>query len=400
MGPRTEERTSTAIFVEVPGLIPTAEDAVIDVQDGQILQFVYSPNFQYVLWGASLTRLFKIFSATFGRSIAKPSLRQAILAWGAAFTPLPDHSGYDRMHECSKRAIKSIATKITATFEEADLFATFLLALLSAVYHDLITFQKHIYTFITIAREIRQRTGHNKCQLHLSTFWPLARDMILESFRLFPVQRAIVRPMVINFCYECHGTIGPQSLIRRADYLWEFFGFDPTREYAFSQVVWTYSRLLRVSFRATVYRQLVGEANMDPLIGSTVLELDNDLRSLEVAAIVSRIQALTSNEHLKEHPYVDARVDLLQYSVLVYRFCELLISLMNARTILDGLSKETSIRAALEIRDWIKPEPHHQAYWSQLPPRSATKWFTPRMLWTAGLCLGRGGHLQGVSSTY
>lgn len=394
MGPKTEKRTSGPLSTEVPGLIPTEQDAVIDTQDGQILQYVYSSSFENVLWGMSLTRLFKKFSETFGRSIVKPSLRQAILAWGATYTPLPDQSGYARMHEYSNQAVRAIRTKVPATLEEADLFATFLLALLSSVYYDLTMFKKHLCDFIAIAREIRQRPDENKYRVHLSTFWPLARDMILESFRRFPEPSS----MVISFSRQCHGIIGTQSLIRRAVYLWDFFGYDPSKEYAFSQTVWTYSRLLRVCFRATVYRQLEPETYMEPLIKSTVRELKADLWSPDVSEIVSSIlslkPALSSHEHSS---FVDSRMDLLRFSILVYRFCELLISLLEARTILEGTRDDKCIKIALEIKDLVEPEWLRLVNWSRqmLCPRAVADWLTPRILWTAGLCLGGREYLQG-----
>ena len=397
MGPKTEERTSRPLLTEVPDLIPAEQGAVIDM-DEQILQYVYSSNFENVPWGMSLTRLFRRFSATFGCSIVKPSLRQAILAWGAAYTPLPDQSGYARMREYTNQAVSAIRTKLPDTFEEADLFATFLLTLLSSVYADFTTFQKNMYSFVAIAREIRRRTDENKCQIHLSTFWPLARDMILESFRRFPLTSNLtLASIVLVFCRQCVGIFGSQSIIRRADYLWDFFGFDPNREYAFSESVWIYSRLLRVCFRSTVYRQLGGETNMDLLIESTILELKQDLRSLEIAAIVSRIPSIKSTLDLHAHSSsADPRIDLLRYSFLVYRFCDLLMSLLEARTILEGTRDDKCIKIALEINGLVEPE-WLLVHWSRqnLYPRAVAHWLTPRILWTAGLCLGGEQYLEG-----
>ena len=234
--PKAEEVRRKLLLSKNSRMISTAIDTVLYTQDTQILQFVYSSGFEYVPWGQSLRNLFKRFSFAFGPSIARPSLRQAVLAWGAAFTPLSDQSGYPLMVvEYSSRTFKAIRTKTVDTIDEADLFATFLLTLLSCVYVDVSTFKTHLHGFVAVAKEIRRRTGNDESHLHLSTFSPLARDMILEGFRQFRPQLEL-KPLVIKFCQQCHQVIGPQSLIRRADYLMEFFGFDPNREYAFRRL--------------------------------------------------------------------------------------------------------------------------------------------------------------------
>ena len=397
-GPKTEKRTREHLLLsQIPGLIPTEIDAVIDTEDGQILQFVYSPRFEGVPWGTSLTNLFRRFSVTFGPSISKSSLRQAILAWGAAFAPFSDHSGYSRMIEYSNRTFNTIRTKSIATIDEADLFATFLLSLLSCIYDDITTFKIRLYGFVEVAKEVHRKKYEDEYHPYLSTFWPLARDMIFEGIRRFGTSLEL-RPLVVWFCRECNKTIGPQSLIRRADYLMDFFGFDSNREYAFSQSVWTYSRLLRVCFRATVYRQLTGKTNMDSAVASTVFELKADLRSTEALSIVTHISSVNSGRVERRGCFVDPRIDLLRFSLFVYRFCELLISLLEARTLIEGTLSDEAISAALALKDLARLE---WLEWYDIPPfvffpRSTAYWFTPRILWTAGLCLGKRQHVEGI----
>jgi hypothetical protein len=350
-----------------------------------------------VPWAHSLTNLFKRFSITFGPTISKPSLRQAILAWGAAFTPLPDYSGYARMIQYSNRTIKAIRAKSSTTVDEADLFATLLLALLSFIYHDLSTFKMHVCGFITVARELRRKTDDNECQLYLATFWPLARDTILDAFlHYFP--RGLWNPCAVIFCQECHSIIGPQSVIQSAAYLMDFLGFDPNREYSFCVSLWRYSRLLRVCFRDTVYRQLSGKINTSRTIASTVLEVKADINSPEVLAIVAHISSLKLSHSQAHGLSADPRFDLLRFSLLVYRFCEMLIALLEAPTLIEGISSDKAISNALGLAILVQPE------WLMYPNLPQTMlfsrvfayWFTPRVLWIAALCFGRREHVQGI----
>ena len=140
---------------------------------------------------------------------------------------------------------------------------------------------------------------------------------------------------------------------------------------------------------------------MDPVVASTVLELKRDLKSPEVMAIVEYIYSLKWPSFPSQDYSVDTRIDLLQFSLLVYRFCELLISLLEARTIIEGTSSDEAIStavAAMALKHLVQPDWFRPPEFSHtlLFPRAVAYWFMLRILWTTGLCLGTRKYLHGA----
>ena len=99
--------------------IPTAEDAIINSEDALLLGYVYR------LQGTVVASLFKQFASAYGISIAQPSLRHAILAYGASIVSVSERSYFHKVQACSILVKK---VKRQSTLIDADAFAAFILS--------------------------------------------------------------------------------------------------------------------------------------------------------------------------------------------------------------------------------------------------------------------------------
>lgn len=324
-----------------------------------------------------LADLLRKFRVIFGPSISSLSLRHAILALAATLSPFTELGNNREAHtESSCRALMTVRT----TVDEADLFAAFLLALVSCVRGDFSTFLIHLKGVAALMNELVKSSSNGYLnQLHI--FWPLARDILLESSRTF--LRANV--YVIWFFTTCRGLIGPQNLLSRIRYLRELNVTDPQGKYAFLQTVWQYSVVLRSCFRETLYRQLHGSENMVGEIESMVSELKADLCSNEMTKIIAGLKFNTGYD--ENHP-LDSGVDLCFYALLIHQFCHLLITLVEAKTLIQGTkSSEAEIYALLILHltnsEWLNDDSSLESIF----PRSLSRFFVPRILSIAGLVL-------------
>jgi hypothetical protein len=384
LGPKAEATIARMI---------TSIDGIIQPQDVMLLQFAYSVNFEWLNFGSSITNLLKKFVSVFGPSIDNKSLRHAILAWAAAFQPFSSSQ-----HECIERhsiaAAKAIVKKTLETIDEADLFATVMLTILYASpgTQDISKFGIHVRGFVAVMSVLSQKSRHKGYNSELFKFWPLALDLIQERSR--QVFYPVVRDYLIELNYHCNALIGPQNLVRRINYLTEFYGVDPKHEYAFSQSVWCDSLTLRLCFRETVKRQLGGQKGMDETISSLVSNLKAGLGSRQIREIAKNLWRRRSR--LDWGP-LDIKDDLLMFSLLVYQFCEHLILLMDSRTILEGTTSHEVVQSALLILrlsqqpEWLLPVTSY----SYFPRKTATD-FVPRMLWIAGLSLRPDDYSEGA----
>ena len=349
-----------------------------------ILQYIYSDEFAWhgFGWSMLLADLLRKFRVVFGQSISSLSLRHAMLSFGAAlspFTELCDDSRED--HAASSR--KALRMKTPATVDESDLFAVFVLALVSCVRGDFSTFLTHLKGVVAILNELTKKASNGGYLNQLLIFWPLIRDLLLESSRTF--LRA--NSWVIWFFATCRGLIGPQSLICRIRYLEELNIVDPRGQYAFLQAAWQYSVILRSCFRETLSRQLQGFESMEGGIESVVSELRFDLRSREMTEITERLGFETSYD---QNPPLDSKVDLCMYALLIHTFCHLLITLLEAKTFIQGTkSLEAEFHALFILRltntEWLNSDTSLEYIF----PRSLSRFFVPRILSIAGLVLTR-----------
>lgn len=371
--------------------ISTAADQVICAQDVMLLQYVYSDNFVWhgFGWSRLLAALLRKFRVIFGASISSLSLRHAMLALADTLNP-STNLNTNRGEAHTANFCKALMTKTRAQIDEGDLFAAFLLALDSCVRGEFSTFLIHLKGVAALLNELTKKASSEGYLIQLHMFWPLARDLLLESCRTF--LRANM--CVIWFFTTCRRLVGPQSLLCRIQYLGELNIADPRGDHAFVQTVWQYSVVLRNCFRKTLCRQLQGLENMEGEIESIVSELKSDLNSIEMTDIVKRLNFSIVYDG---NPHLNSGDDMCIYALLIYEFCHLLITRLEAKTLIQGVeSFEAELCACLILRlintEWLNPDTSLESIF----PRSLSRFFVPRILSITGLVLTRERFPQGV----
>ena len=361
----------------------TPIDGVVQPQDVMLLHFVYSTNLGPISTGNLLASLLKKLAFVFTPSLYSKSLRHATLAFAAGFKPFTQSSvRYDCIQSHSSAAAKEIIKKTPETIDEADLFATFMLAVLFVINHDISSYTVHVKGFMAIMSILSQKSMTKRCRSDLFKFWPVALDVILETSRIYlaPID------LVTEIWHHCSRLIGPQNFLGRVNYLDEFYG-SGAKEYAFSQSVWYYSIVARICFRKTVYRQANGGKGMDRTIRSMVSRLKMELDSDEMQDIVKSVR----NRRPKfGWEYPDMQEELMIYSTLVYQYCQHLIILLESASILEGADSGRANESAISLLtfaqcpEWLMPITY------TLYPRSSAIFLIPESVMDSWFVVNQG----------
>lgn len=364
-------------------------------QDFSLFQFVYSNDFEHAQdWGKSLASLLKTLATIFGTYINSVSLRHATLALAATCVQ-SSVSNKERAMYHSARAYKALQRQTTTTLGEADLYAALLLTLLATISENIKEYSIHLNGFQAVMLELKRKARETGYSLHLSIFWPLARDLIIEGSR----NVGHSEDLVISFALACQQLVGRQSLLSRVHYFVEFYGEELGWEYAFVQSSWQYCRLLRMYFRETVYEQLEGAKGVNNRTKSLVSEMKADLSSSEVCDIVEKIASEMSD--ISSSNELDARSDVLRYMRLIYQFCQHLIVILEAPTVLEAVVSPETMLSAKMLIGLIQPEwstPLTSSHY--IFPRPTAPCLLPRLLWVAGLSLTKTRNIIGTPTVY
>jgi hypothetical protein len=368
-GPHKEGRISR--------LVPTAIDAVIEAEDVLLLQLAYSDSFYYK--GTVIGQLLKRFAVIFGPSINDASLRQAMLAFTAASA-----GNYERSMIHWNTGSAGLMTKARVGFSEPDLFAAGLLAVVDCLHRNADNFTLDIRRFITIMNSLVDQ-NKNRRSLSLAIFWPDTRDFILEGSRYFPHET----PLLLSFSESCRRGMGSQSIRLRTDSAKELFGVEAT-EYGFCASMWKYMHLLWRCFRLTAGRQVAGDSRRDKHISATVAEVKDDLLSVESLGSVDKFMALkvTQRLHQRDNPQYNRSIVCL----LMYRFCQLLIILLERETIVEAALSADAISAATVALLLVPSKSELES-----AVRSVLDFYLPRVLSVAGLVFPKTTHPERIS---
>jgi len=335
--------------------VPTAIDSVISPADIPLLQFAYSDGFA-VGAGTFVGNLFRKFRSTFGPSIDSRSLRHAALAWAAAFVrPQTDMRFWEQMHLHSLRSAKALMSKTESTVDLADLYATFLLTLLSGLYFEWGNFAIHLRGLKAILTILKDTISEQCQSVHLTIFLPLVRDMIVETSRLVPVA-FIPNDEILEVLALFQTAIGPITHVRRHRYFEMLYGTESQMQMPFLQAIWHHTTTLRRCFRETLTAQLNGPIESDPTVRLLVTEIKYDLQSVKVREIINQLVILRSRRHTElMHDFSYA---VSMFSLLLYQFCCYLIALLEEESIVGSLASievTTAASALLPLidDDWL-----------------------------------------------
>jgi hypothetical protein len=389
---KMEERNSKkSIAIARP--VATAIDEVIPPQDVLLLQFAYSDVF--VTFGGSVVGpLLRRFAVSFSPSINSKPLRHAALALAAAYAPSSEAvSHFERLEYHKSRACKALRKKMQVKIEESDLFAVCLLTVLSALYSQP-DFSIHLSGFIAITKELHRKAALEAGSNPLAVFWPLARDMIQSECR-----RMHGNADAIDFYYFFQQTIGPPAFRSRVRYFSEIFGVgsERLRLYTYVESIWLHTLVLRRCFRDTVLRQMAGQLSTSFIVEIIASEVMADLHSPDITQILDEIAPSHSVVSIQLDPEWG---DSFMYTILLHRFCELLIVYLKADSVLKAASTlEANIAASTLVR-FLKTEWHVLHQIPQFPAGSLknqiSRSMLPRMLWIAGLTFTKTREPQGM----
>ena len=289
----------------------------------------------------------------FSPSISSEPLRQATLACAVAFLP-PNLSNYDRVEYYSTCAGRALRTKNSDTIDESDIYAVSLLMVLSCVFLDGPKFEIHLKGFLAIMDEVSKKTWNREKASKLSTidhlwmFLPLVRDLIIEMSRIIYIPNSLV----VHFSSACQHIIGPASFKGRAQYYQELFGVDPYQRNTFCNSVWHHCTVLRRCFREVVSAQIEGQG-MNTTISRLVAEAKVDLLSSDMEAVVCRLLMTYSKSGRDSRSSVE-NDDAMEFALLSYAFCSLLIILLQHDTLIQGLTSPKASRLARSMLHLIE----------------------------------------------
>ena len=296
----------------------------------------------------STSRLFKKLAFVFSSSINHDTLREALLSFAEAFFPsnsLLERSGYH-----ARRAGGLLIAKIqSASFTEADLLAAGILSVQYAFCINEGKFSLHLQVLM-IALQNLVKSSKNQT-LFVRCLWPVIRDVIIEGSRFLSQN---LSDLVVGLCQVSREAMGEQTLTLQTSYKMEFFGLK-SKEEAFYCCFWQQSRLLRRCFRFLMTKQSEGDLRYFMHAHSTLSEVKYYLESKEVEEIIAQIAArrlITRTE-----PEHSLRYGCTTFTLLVYRFNQLLIQLLEGPTIIHAASSVGAISAATSVVDLIQGEP-------------------------------------------
>ena len=327
--------------------LPTAADSVIDPQDVSLLQFGYSNDFLGMA-GNRIAILLRKFAAIFTPSINSASLRHATLALVAAFSFAP--SAYLWMEEHSASAHRALRRRNSETIEDVDVYASLLLCVLSCLYPNSEQFTKRLEDLVTMMAMLKKKewkkgdSGHLSNN-HLSIFLPLGRDLILELSRRVP--NINIDAPLIQFSYISHYLIGPATFHQRAQYDKEFYGFDSCQysHHLFTNGLLHHYTILRRCFRQSLLLQVEGN-EISKEIHIVVSETKADLQSREfVHHLWELVQRMGD---------FNTYADSMQFFLVLHNFCQLIILLLEAKTLKQGVVSPNAIFSASSLLQLIK----------------------------------------------
>ena len=364
---------------------PTAIDSTISPDEIPLLQFAYSDRFLNGA-GTLVGNLFRKFAFLFGTSINSKSLRHAALAWAAAFVrPANDFRFWEQMQHHSTCVARALKSKTESTIELADLYAAFLLTLLSGSYDDGARYVIHLRGVKAILAILSDTISEQRKSLTI--FLPLVRDLLLETSR-FVGAHFLPNHEILEIMVFFQSAIGAVTHIQRDGYFDVLFGAESRMQFTFLQAIWHHTTTLQRCFRDSLTRQVDDGIGNSPVVQSLVAEIKSDLQSIKVKEIVNQLVILQSLPSAETANHIAHDSSMSMYALLLHRFCWYLIAILEEESILGSLS---SIRVASSasallplvdetwlVGDLVQPVP---------TPLHLRRGVVVRILWMVGLVM-------------
>ena len=227
-GPKTQARLASdqelSIFNTSPdevlyrSISPYIYYQPVDTAYTYILQYAWSATSFPMPYTSKLPLVLQKFAFVYGPSISHPTLQHAVCAIGASSLFGPDEvkvGGY------TMRACQALRYRLSnpAEIDEGDLFASFLLAMDSAVAHR-DQYKMHVQGFVSIMNHLHTTVKLKSYTLEQS--WQTARDHLLFTLLYIRVRPSYFGPtvdeVVVYLCESSHKILGNGALKERLNY--------------------------------------------------------------------------------------------------------------------------------------------------------------------------------------
>jgi hypothetical protein len=166
------EKTAARLSPSRP--VPTAIDAVLPPEDGLLLSFVYSGE----KTSSQFTGLCRVFATEYGAAISSESLRHAMLARAAIYLPPADFSQRHEHHKQSAWRALIKKTQNQEAINEADVFASCLLAAIAWRNQSNEERLIHHRGCLTLMNILAKQSAQRPVSDLLANFAPYIRDML------------------------------------------------------------------------------------------------------------------------------------------------------------------------------------------------------------------------------
>ena len=348
--------------------ISTTIDEAIPSEWVSFLQYVYSDNYEYFA-GAAAGRLVKKLAFIFHFCINQLPPREVILKFAGPF--LCGGHSYQSSPYVYWRDYRELVTKNQTAFVEADLFAAGLLPALYGFTADQEFYMRFFNTIIEILGE-----GANHETIVTFPLLHILRDIMMVG------SQHQSSDLLLQFCKKSREALEHSGFSQCASFSNNLTGCK-SREAALSECLWQCCRLLRRVFRFVLTNESEGRVERSKRLGSVIMDMKTYLESNEVRFVVDRIAARKMTEPIGQK--IEAECGTPPHTLLIYRFCQLMVVLLDKPTVLEATTSHEAIAAALSVLEFIRAEFTPSNLYLYYGWRRGAYGILPRVLCMAGL---------------
>ena len=224
------------------------------------------------------------------------------------------------------------------SIDAADLFAVFLLIVVHSQYRDFesgVKVKTHLTGFVSVLNSLRRQKIPRLSLMDndgpFSTLLSLAHDIILELTRYVMV----TNDSVLQFCSE----VGPVKYSHRKRYQAEFVR--NISQYSPETItIWQNCTILRRLFRSTVHEDTSGQKRSS-IVAKIASEVDKDITSLPMSEYVTGQRLFFLQRPTRGGEELES-VEEASFWIAVYDYSKLLLLLIQAATVTQGLETESA----------------------------------------------------------
>src|SRR5271170_7437263 len=240
------------------------------------------------------------------------------------------------------RADRALRTR--PTYNEADLFAAYLLAAVNARRGNLTHFKVHLLGFAAILEELKN--GEHLALDSLSVFWSYARnDLIWHG-------RSVGDDVVLRFWDRTQASLGSPTVGQSERFCQELATerrrLDLVGQWSLTESLYQVCTILKRCLRQTAHRQHHGLTGLDGPVSARLGQMKRVLNSFETQQMVARCERDMMMKGVKEVTGMEGSGESWLPRFL-YHNSSFLVSLLEAPSIFQGLCSSVEKLAFLSL---------------------------------------------------